>query len=201
MDVSNWSAESNEKAGEVPLRPQRKETDGKRSEISVAVGSVSVKPQTYKNIAIVPLIAPADGTFQYRTLGEALAAGDFAITETSANGSVPELMVVNRANKPCLRLTARNSPAPSKTASSTPRFCSKKPPKPNPGQLHRGRQMVLRLQGSIGNVMAYRTGPERPSPSTAPWPHPEPTTPTRVKSGMALPTSRPKPAPTPPPPP
>ncbi len=58
--------------------------------------------QTYKNITILPLIAPADGTFQYRTLGEALATWDIAITEVSAAGSVPELMVVNRANKPVL---------------------------------------------------------------------------------------------------
>jgi hypothetical protein len=60
------------------------------------------EPQTFKNIAIVPLIAPVDGTFQYRTLGEALAAGDLVITEISANGSVPELLVVNRGNKPVL---------------------------------------------------------------------------------------------------
>ena len=53
------------------------------------------EPQTFKNIAIVPLIAPVDGTFQYRTLGEALAAEDFVTTENSANGSVPELLVVN----------------------------------------------------------------------------------------------------------
>ena len=36
---------------------------------SVQFGEV----QTYKSIVIVPLIAPADGMFQYRTLGEALA--------------------------------------------------------------------------------------------------------------------------------
>lgn len=58
--------------------------------------------QTYKSITILPLIAPADGTFQYRTLGEALATWDIAITEVSAAGSVPDLMVVNRANKPVL---------------------------------------------------------------------------------------------------
>lgn len=57
--------------------------------------------QTYENIAILPLIAPVDGTFQYRTLGEALATWDIAITEVSV-GSVPELMVVNRANEPVL---------------------------------------------------------------------------------------------------
>ena len=58
--------------------------------------------QTYENIAILPLIAPVDGTFQYRTLGEALVTWDIAITEVSVAGSVPELMVVNRANKPVL---------------------------------------------------------------------------------------------------
>jgi len=65
---------------------------------SVQFGAV----QTYKSIAIVPLIAPADGIFQYRTRGEALATWDIAITEVSAAGSVPDLMVVNRANKPVL---------------------------------------------------------------------------------------------------
>jgi hypothetical protein len=60
------------------------------------------EPQTYKNITILPLVAPADGTFQYRTLGEALATWDIAITEVSAAGSVPELMVVNRSGKPVL---------------------------------------------------------------------------------------------------
>lgn len=54
--------------------------------------------QIYRNIAIVPLIAPSDGSFQYHTLSEALAAWDVAITEVSASGSVPELLVVNRAN-------------------------------------------------------------------------------------------------------
>ena len=58
--------------------------------------------QIYRNIAIVPLIAPADGAFQYRTLGEALAASDIAITEVSTAGSVPDLLVVNRANKAVL---------------------------------------------------------------------------------------------------
>src|SRR5512139_2126528 len=58
--------------------------------------------QIYRNITIVPLIAPADGRFQYRTLGEALASWDIAITEVSAAGSVPDLLVVNRANKSVL---------------------------------------------------------------------------------------------------
>jgi hypothetical protein len=61
-----------------------------------------VEAQIYKNIAIVPLVAPADGTFQYSTLGETLATSDVAITEVSNAGSVPELMVVNRGNKSVL---------------------------------------------------------------------------------------------------
>ena len=60
------------------------------------------EPQIYKNIAIVPLVAPADGTFQYCTLNEALGAANVAITEVSASGSVPELMVFNRGTKPVL---------------------------------------------------------------------------------------------------
>ena len=46
--------------------------------------------QTYKNIAILPLIAPADGTFQYRTLGEALATWDIAITAGCCSASLRE---------------------------------------------------------------------------------------------------------------
>lgn len=57
--------------------------------------------QRYKNIAIVPLIAP-DGAFRYRTLGEALATSDITITEISASGSVPELLVINRGKSPVL---------------------------------------------------------------------------------------------------
>jgi hypothetical protein len=56
------------------------------------------EPQTYKGIAILPLIAPAAGAFQYRTLGEAIITSNVAITEVSAAASVPELMVVNRGN-------------------------------------------------------------------------------------------------------
>jgi hypothetical protein len=58
--------------------------------------------RTYNNVTILPLIAPADGTFQYSTLGEALAEGNITITETSLAGSVPELMAVNRGHKPVL---------------------------------------------------------------------------------------------------
>jgi len=45
--------------------------------------------QTYKNITILPLLTPADGSFQYRTLGEALATWDIAITESPSSRSKP----------------------------------------------------------------------------------------------------------------
>ena len=63
--------------------------------------------QPFKNITIVPLIAPADGPFQYRTLGEALATWDIAITEVSAANSVPELLVVNRISQPVLLIDGK----------------------------------------------------------------------------------------------
>jgi hypothetical protein len=66
--------------------------------------------QSFKNIAIVPLIAPADGKFQYRTLGEALASWDVAISEVSTAGSVPELMVVNRGSNPVLLIDGEELP-------------------------------------------------------------------------------------------
>ena len=65
---------------------------------SVRFGEV----QHHKNIAIVPLLSPEEGKFQYLTLGEALATWNIAVTEVSAGGSVPELLVVNRGNKPVL---------------------------------------------------------------------------------------------------
>jgi hypothetical protein len=57
--------------------------------------------QRFKNIAILPLLA-SDGAFQYRTLGEALATSEISITEVSAAGAVPELLVVNRGKTPVL---------------------------------------------------------------------------------------------------
>lgn len=100
-DVLKWSAESEKKRAKYPFA--QKEWKQMENAVKSRLQSVQLgKPQAYKNIAIVPLIAPADGTFQYRTLGEALSAGDLVITEISANGSVPELLVVNRGNKPVL---------------------------------------------------------------------------------------------------
>ena len=60
------------------------------------------EPQVFENIAIVPLTTPADGKFQYRTLGEAIAAWDIVIMEVSIAGSTRELTVLNHTKRPVL---------------------------------------------------------------------------------------------------
>jgi hypothetical protein len=78
-------------------------TDPLNSTVKARIDSLQFgNAQTYKNITILPLIAPSEGTFHYRTLGEALATWDIAISEASAAGSVPELMAVNRGGCPVL---------------------------------------------------------------------------------------------------
>jgi hypothetical protein len=143
--------------------------------------------QTYKNITILPLIAPADGTFQYRTLGEALATWDIAITEVSAAGSVPDLMVVNRANKPVLLIDGEelagakqnrvlNTSILIKEVSETkiPVSCTEQ-----------GRwSYASQAFSESGHVMA----------STSPSNHVAPPSPTRAKSGTESLNSRSKPA-------
>lgn len=59
--------------------------------------------QTWRDLGIFPLLT-ADGRLRYRTLGEALAAGDLTVAEVSAQGSVPELLVINRTPVPVLLL-------------------------------------------------------------------------------------------------
>jgi hypothetical protein len=116
--------------------------------------------QTYKNIAILPLISPADGTFQYRTLGEALAGREIAITEVSAGGSVPELMVVNRTNK-CVLLIDGEELAGAKqnrvlnTSILLKELCETKIPV---SCTERGRWSYASPAFSeSGNVMAYKS--------------------------------------------
>ncbi|RKZ82141.1 MAG: hypothetical protein DRR19_21145 [Candidatus Parabeggiatoa sp. nov. 1] len=51
--------------------------------------------QVFKNMAIVPLTAPADDGLEYLTLQEALDQQMLKVTEISDSGSVPELKVTN----------------------------------------------------------------------------------------------------------
>jgi hypothetical protein len=60
--------------------------------------------QRYRNITLLPILSRADGAFQYRTMGEALAKWEVVATEVSAVGSVNELKAVNRGNRSVLLL-------------------------------------------------------------------------------------------------
>jgi hypothetical protein len=61
-------------------------------------------PVTLANLTLFPLFGGASGEPGYLTLGEALAAGQARITEVSEQGSVPELRVLNEAERPLLLL-------------------------------------------------------------------------------------------------
>jgi len=61
-------------------------------------------PLALANLTMFPLLGGAAGEPAYLTLGEALAAGLARITEVSEQGSVPELRVLNGAERPLLLL-------------------------------------------------------------------------------------------------
>jgi hypothetical protein len=60
--------------------------------------------QTFKNMAVFPLLSPLDGGPDYLTLKEALEKALLTVTEVSAGGSVPELKVANAAEVAVLLL-------------------------------------------------------------------------------------------------
>jgi hypothetical protein len=62
------------------------------------------EPQVHRNIVVFPLLGPANGGFRWLTLGEALQQQCLTVTEVSHGGSVPQLTVVNRADRPVLLL-------------------------------------------------------------------------------------------------
>jgi hypothetical protein len=61
-------------------------------------------PQTHWNIAVFPLIGSSNGGWHWLTLGEAIERQFLVVTEVSRSGSVPELTVINRADRPVLVL-------------------------------------------------------------------------------------------------
>ena len=61
-------------------------------------------PQVHRNIVAFPIISPSYTTNRWLTLGEALEQQLLTVTEVSHGGSVPELAVVNRADRPVLLL-------------------------------------------------------------------------------------------------
>ena len=70
-----------------------------------AVGATTFGPaQTFRNLTLVPLMANEPGEADYAILDEALALGTIAIEETSEDGRVPELKVLNHGEKAVLLL-------------------------------------------------------------------------------------------------
>ena len=59
-------------------------------------------PQVHANLAVFPLWAPSTADRPYITLDEGLSSGRVRVTEVSREGSVPELCLVNEADRPVL---------------------------------------------------------------------------------------------------
>lgn len=62
------------------------------------------KPQSYKKMGVIPLRTSDNNGPKYVTLKEALEKAHLTIKEVSEGGSVPELMVINKAEIPILLL-------------------------------------------------------------------------------------------------
>ena len=62
---------------------------------AVTLGEV----QSFENLQITPLLAPAPGTADYLTLAEAQEQGLAVVTEVSESGSVPTLLLENNADQ------------------------------------------------------------------------------------------------------
>jgi len=62
------------------------------------------KLQGHKNIGVFPLFTPINHSPEYHTLKEALEKNLLTVKEVSKSGSVPELKVRNKAEKPVLLL-------------------------------------------------------------------------------------------------
>jgi hypothetical protein len=61
-------------------------------------------PIAFRNMTLFPLLGGESGTAGYLTLDEALANEAAEVTETSEQGSVPELRFLNKSNKPVFLL-------------------------------------------------------------------------------------------------
>ena len=61
-------------------------------------------PTTYRGLSVYPLLAVPPGSKSYLTLDEAQAKEGLTISEVSESGSVPELLLENRLERPVLLL-------------------------------------------------------------------------------------------------
>jgi hypothetical protein len=60
--------------------------------------------QVFKNMVVIPLLTSVNHGPEYICLGEALKQGVLTVTEVHEGGTVPELKVINRGEKPVLLL-------------------------------------------------------------------------------------------------
>jgi hypothetical protein len=73
--------------------------------INTYLGSLNIgSRQTHKNLSMYPIICPEGVSLDYLLLDEALAGNVIEIAELNQGGSVPELKVVNKAQKMVLLL-------------------------------------------------------------------------------------------------
>ncbi len=73
--------------------------------IETYLGQAKVgRKQSYKNLAVFPLLSPYAVPADYLTLDEALTGGLIEVAEVSESGSVPKLKVINKAAKMVLIL-------------------------------------------------------------------------------------------------
>ncbi len=73
--------------------------------ISAALDTLLIGPPvSVANLSMFPLLRVEESAPGYLTVDEALAAGLVSVTEVSESGSVPELLVTNRARTPVLIL-------------------------------------------------------------------------------------------------
>ena len=62
------------------------------------------RPRVHKNLAMYPLLAPETQGPEYITLPEALASGSVEIKEVSQEGSVSDLLLINKGDRAVLIL-------------------------------------------------------------------------------------------------
>jgi len=62
------------------------------------------EPQVHRNIVVFPMLGSSIGGSRWLTLGEAIEQQGLSVSEVSQGGSVPNLIVNNRADRPVLLL-------------------------------------------------------------------------------------------------
>lgn len=71
--------------------------------VKTAISELKIgPPQSYRGLSIFPLQSSRIGSTDYLLLGDALDAGLVSVGEVSHGGSVPDLLAVNRADRPVL---------------------------------------------------------------------------------------------------